>query len=147
MLKVKTTEWHQLELFLPPHTKQLHPCPTSPASCVVIYSSWLLERGRWSLSRITLALVNAWQDSETSHSKSSLGNFQHWYLLDMLVQLSCDSEKCILLLCMWKTGVLKSSHKYWWMTLIRRDFSARILNYMVRYICHFLVGQLTQQLI
>ena len=41
-----------------------------------------------------------WQASETSHSKSSLGNFQHQYLTKFLVnvylllQLSCNCEKC-----------------------------------------------------
>ena len=31
--------------------------------------------------------MDVWQDSETSHSKSSLGNFQHWYLADMLASV------------------------------------------------------------
>ena len=44
----------------------------------------LLVHWRWSHLKITPALVDVWQDSETSHSRSSLGNFQHWYLADML---------------------------------------------------------------
>ena len=32
----------------------------------------------------TPALMDIWQDPETSLSKSSLGNFQLWYLADML---------------------------------------------------------------
>ena len=43
----------------------------------------------WSHLKITPALEDFWQDSETSHSKSScsLGNFQHWYLPDMLASV------------------------------------------------------------
>ena len=47
----------------------------------------LLVHWRWSHLKITPALVDVWQDLETSHSKSSLGNFQNWYLADMLASV------------------------------------------------------------
>ena len=31
--------------------------------------------------------MDVWHDSETSHSKSNLGNFQHWHLPDMLASV------------------------------------------------------------
>ena len=37
--------------------------------------------------KTTCALVDVWQASETSHSKSSLGNFQHQYLTELLVNV------------------------------------------------------------
>ena len=50
-------------------------------------AGWLLVHWRWSYLKTTPALVDVWQDSETSLSKSSLGNFQHWYLADMLASV------------------------------------------------------------
>ena len=50
-------------------------------------AGWLLVLWRWSHLEITPALVDVWQNSETSYSKSSLGIFQHWYLADMLASV------------------------------------------------------------
>ena len=43
---------------------------------------YLLVKGRWSHLKNTQALMDLWQASEISHSKSSLGNFQHQYLAE-----------------------------------------------------------------
>ena len=49
-------------------------------SCGDLYPTGCLSmQWRWSHSKITPALVDVWQLSETNHSKCSLGNFQHWY--------------------------------------------------------------------
>ena len=50
-------------------------------------AGWLLVHWRWGHLKTTPALVDVWQDSETSHSKSSSGNFQHWYLADTLASV------------------------------------------------------------
>ena len=53
---------------------------------------------------------DVWQASETGHSKSSLENFQYQYLPELLINdnvYSYRDEKCVLLLCAWK-----SSHMY-----------------------------------
>ena len=50
-------------------------------------AGWLLVQWRWSHLKITPALVDIWQDSETSLRKSCLDNFQHWYLSDMLASV------------------------------------------------------------
>ena len=98
------------------HTKQLNPLPNSSANRMVNHSSsCLLVKGRWSHLKTGLALVDVWQASETSHSKSSLGNFQHqaWiviFLVNRYVQLSFDGEKCVLLLCVCKVIFLRSGH-------------------------------------
>ena len=73
------------------HTKQLNPWPNSSASCVVNYiatAGCLLVQGICSHLKVTWALVDVWQASETSHSKSSLGNFQHQYMAELLVNVS-----------------------------------------------------------
>ena len=57
------------------------------------------------------ALMDVWQDSETSLSKSILGNFQHWYPADMLGSVYSYTMwwwKYISLLCAWKMSFLKS---------------------------------------
>ena len=43
--------------------------------------------GKWSHLKTSQALMDIWQDSETSHSKSSLGNYQHQYLSELLVNM------------------------------------------------------------
>ena len=50
-----------------------------------ITASCLLIKGRWSHLKNTWAVVDIWQASETSHSKKSLGNIQHQYLAELLV--------------------------------------------------------------
>ena len=47
----------------------------------------LLVKGICSHLKVTRALMDIWQASEISHSKSSLGNFQHWYLLELLANI------------------------------------------------------------
>ena len=116
LCKLKTAKWHQLVLFSVSHntTKQLNPSPTSPASCV---AGWLLVQGRSSHSKITHAFMDIWQNSETSHSKSSLGNYQHWYLADMLANVYsyCVMVKSVsyCMLHAWKPGFLKPVTYIW----------------------------------
>ena len=50
-------------------------------------AGWLLVHWRWSHLKTTPALMDVWQDPETSLSKTSLDNFQHWYLADMLASV------------------------------------------------------------
>ena len=47
-----------------------------------------------------------------------------------MVELSCNGEKTILLLCVWKPSLLKSSHIYW---LISRAHPAHRANLQIRY--------------
>ena len=69
------------------HTKQLNQWPNSSASCMVNYSQLSAFQGIWSYLKTTRALVDIWQASETSHSKSNLGNFHHQYLTELLVNV------------------------------------------------------------
>ena len=62
------------------HTKQLNPWPNSSASCVV-------AKGICSHIKATRTLMDLRQASETSPSKSSLCNFQHQYLAELLVNI------------------------------------------------------------
>ena len=50
-------------------------------------ASCLLVKGICSYLKATRTLVDVWQASETSHSKSSPGNFQHQYLAELLVNV------------------------------------------------------------
>ena len=76
------------------HTKQMNPWPNTSASCMVNYSRPSAFQGdmepfKGDLStcgRLTsLRNKPQKQATETSHSKSSLGNFQHQYLPELLV--------------------------------------------------------------
>ena len=71
------------------HTKQLNPWPNSPVSQVKwwVTAGYLLAKGLWSHLKVTQALVDVWQASETSHSKSSPSNFQHQHLSELLVNV------------------------------------------------------------
>ena len=70
------------------HTRQLNPWPNSSASRVVNYSQLsACHAGDCSHLKVTRALVDVLQASETSHSKSSPGNFQHQYLPELLVNV------------------------------------------------------------
>ena len=84
------------------HTNHLNPWPNPIAS----RHRWFGYRWLSACPGEMKALFKdhpsiVWQASETSHSKSSLGNFQHQYLTKLLLnvllllQLSCDCEKCI----------------------------------------------------
>ena len=89
---MKTAKWHPLVLFSAPHschTKLLNPWPNSSASHVVklITAGCLLVKGRWNHLKTTHVLMDAWQASETSHSKSILGNFQYQCLPELLVDV------------------------------------------------------------
>ena len=66
------------------HTKQLH---KSSASRVVNYNQLSACQGEMEPFKTTLAFVDIWQASEASHNKSSLGNFQHQYLGELLVNV------------------------------------------------------------
>ena len=52
-----------------------------------ITAGCLLAKGIWSHLKVTRALVDVWQASETSHSKSSQGNFQPQYWPELLVNV------------------------------------------------------------
>ena len=69
------------------YTKQPNPWPNSPASQVVNYSCCLLVKGICRQLKATRTLVDVWQASETSHSKSSPNVFQHQYLPELLVNV------------------------------------------------------------
>ena len=47
----------------------------------------LLARSICSHLKVTRTLMDVWQASKTSHSKSSPGNFQHQYLAELLVNM------------------------------------------------------------
>ena len=47
----------------------------------------LLVQGKWNHLNTTWLLMEIWQASEISHSKSILDNFQHQYLSELLVNL------------------------------------------------------------
>ena len=51
-----------------------------------ITAGYLLVKEIWSHLKVTRALTDIWQASETNHSKSSLGNF-HQYLAELLVNV------------------------------------------------------------
>ena len=54
--------------------------------CLLVKESQKELLGRSHL-KTTQALVDVWEASETSHSKISLGNFQHQYLAELLVNV------------------------------------------------------------
>ena len=83
MSSLKIAKWHPLVSFSPPHiTKAAKAMPKLISqSCGEL--KWI-----WSHLKASRALVDAWQTSETSQSKSSLGNFQHQYLAELLVVYS-----------------------------------------------------------
>ena len=69
----------------------------------------------WAIQRSSQYL---WTSDRTQKqaiaSKSSLGNFQHWYLPDMLASVysyGVMMKSIFLLLRTWKIGFPKSSHK------------------------------------
>ena len=68
-------------------TKQLNPWPNSSASQVMGYSQLSACQGEMDPFEEHLNTCCHWQASETSHSKSSLGNFQHRYLAELLVNV------------------------------------------------------------
>ena len=77
-----------------------------------ITASCLLVKRICNHLKVTRSLVDVWQAAETSHSKSSLGNFHYQYMAELLVNVYsyCLMVKCVLLLCVWKPGFLKSGH-------------------------------------
>ena len=84
---VKTAKWwHPLVPFSLPHITQsssIHGQTHQPVAWWITASRLFVKR-RWSHLKTTWALVDIWQASKTSHSKSSLGNFQHQYLAELL---------------------------------------------------------------
>ena len=92
MSSLKPAEWHPL---VPFHHYISHKAAKSMAK-LISQSLWWITAGCVLVKRIcshvkvTRALVDVWQASETSHSKSNLGNFQHQYLPKLLVNVcSC----------------------------------------------------------
>ena len=82
-------QWHQLVPFWPPHIAQsnwIHGQTHQPVVWWII-ASCLPVNGIWSHLKATRALVDVWQAWETSHSKSSLGNFQHQNLPELLLNV------------------------------------------------------------
>ena len=76
---------------------------------------------------MTQALVDVSQASETNHSKSSLGNFHHQYLPELLVNVYSYRlmVKCVLLLCVWKLNFLNLVTNTWSFTIY---YVYRIIN-------------------
>ena len=113
---LKTAKWHPLVSFAPPHITQRNLIHGQTHQLIVwrFIAGWLLVHWRWSHLKITPALVDVWQDSETSHSKSSLGNFQHWYLADMLASVYsyCVMVKSISSCCVRGRWVLSNPVTY-----------------------------------
>ena len=89
MSALKTTKWYPLMSFSHPHITQSSLIHGQTHQSVVwgITASCLLVKGRWSHLKNTLVLVDFWQASEISHSKSSLGNFQHQCMSTLLVNV------------------------------------------------------------
>ena len=84
---LRTAKWHPLVQFLPPHFTQSRWIHGQTHQPVVwwITAGCPLVKGIWSHLKVTQALVDISQASETSHSKSSLANFQHqWYLPELV---------------------------------------------------------------
>ena len=71
------------------HTKQLNPWLNSLARRVVSYNYSHLSACPEGMDplKFTRELVDIWQASEVSHSKSSLENIQHQYLPQLVVNL------------------------------------------------------------
>ena len=86
---LKPANWHPLVSFSPPHITQSSWIHSQTHQPVVwwITASCLLVKGICSHLKTTRTLVDVWKASETSHSKSSPGNFQHQYLAELLVNM------------------------------------------------------------
>ena len=69
------------------HTKQLNPWQTHQPVLWWITASCLFAKGVWSHLKATRALVDLWQASDRSHSKSSQDNFQPQYWPELLVNV------------------------------------------------------------
>ena len=52
-----------------------------------ITASRLLAKGTCSHLKVTHTLLDVWQASKTSHSKSTSANYQHQYLTELLVNM------------------------------------------------------------
>ena len=95
------------------HTKQLNPWTNSSASRVVNYS-WLSAcqedmqpfEGKPSTRGRLTCLRNKPQQKQPRQFWVSI----FAWIVSQCVQLSFDSEKCVLLLCAWKPAFLKSGH-------------------------------------
>ena len=63
------------------------------AKLIMVNYSWLFAcQGDAEPFR---ALLDVWQASETSHSKRSMGNFQHQYLSELLVNAYSYHKVCV----------------------------------------------------
>ena len=65
------------------HTKQLNPLPNTSTNCVVNYSKLAACQGE----REPFEDHPSTRGCLTSHNKSCLGNFQHQYLAELLVNI------------------------------------------------------------
>ena len=84
------------------HTKQLNPWPTSPARGVVIYSHLSACPGK--MKPFKRSLCHSWTSDKLQKqiaAKAFWANFSTNIWLNC-VQLSCDGEKGVFLLCGWK---------------------------------------------
>ena len=84
------------------HTKQLNPWLNSSARREVSYSHLSACPEGMDPLKFTRVLVDIWQASEASHSKSSLDNIQHQYLPELVVNLCsyCLMVKSVSCCCM-----------------------------------------------
>ena len=110
------------------HTKQLNPWPNSSASRVVNYSQLSASKGDMQPlegNPSTHGCLTSLRNKPcTAKQQNGLGNFQHQYLPELLVnacvQLSfvscyrlCTAIACVSYrLCTWKPAFLKSGHNY-----------------------------------
>ena len=67
--------------------KQLNPCQTHQPVVWGSTAGCLLVKGRWNHLKRTQALLDVNKAPETSHSQSSLENFQYQYMAESLVNV------------------------------------------------------------
>ena len=122
-------------------------------SCGELQPAVYFSRGDWVISRPTEVLVDVWQAWETSHSKSSLDNFQHKYLAELLgnvysyhsilktVSCCCVCGRWIFLksshiLCMFLVYLL-ARHTILWVlwssTKLSPNFNSLLIKYFIVY--------------
>ena len=86
MSLLKPVKWHPL---VPTHITQnsyIHGQTHQPVMWWIT-ADCLLATGICNHLKLTQALMDVWQASETNHSKSISGNFQHQYLPKLLINV------------------------------------------------------------
>ena len=102
------------------HTKHLYPWLNSSASDVVNYS-WLpayqggVEPFEGNPSTRG-CLTSPRNKPQQKQPEKLLASLLAW-IVSQCVRLSFDSEKCVLMLCVWKPASLKSSHNFYYSSI------------------------------